>query len=71
MENPAVEEMKLMTVREVCDATRLSKSMVYKLLEQGTLHRVRLPGCVKVLIAESELKRYVSEGVAAGVSASS
>ncbi|HEY7308243.1 MAG TPA: helix-turn-helix domain-containing protein [Gemmataceae bacterium] len=61
-----MEELKLLTVREVCDATRLSKSMVYKLLDQGTLHRVRLPGCVKVLIAEAELKRYVGEGMKAG-----
>lgn len=61
-----MDELRLMTVREVCEATRLSKSMVYRLIEQGILHRVRLPGCVKVLIAEAELRRYVGEGVKAG-----
>ena len=65
-EKKAVEEMKLLTVREVCDATRLSKSMVYKLLEQGLLHRVRLPGCAKVLIGEEELRRYIAAGLKAG-----
>lgn len=64
-----MDEMKLMTVREVCDATRLSKSMVYKLLDQGILHRVRLPGCTKVLIAQDELRRYVGSGIAAGAPA--
>jgi excisionase family DNA binding protein len=59
-------DVKLMTIREVSEVTRLSKSMVHKLLDQSILHRVRLPGCTKVLIAEDELRRYVSEGLKAG-----
>lgn len=61
-----MEGMKLLTVKEACAATRLSKSMLYKLLEQGQLHRVRLPGCSKVLIAEGALRRFVEAGIAAG-----
>lgn len=59
-------DVKLLTIREVSEATRLSKAMVYKLIDQGILHRVRLPGCVKVLIAEDEIRRYITEGVKAG-----
>ena len=62
-----MDELKLMTVKEACAATRLSKSKIYQLLEQKILHRVRLPGCTKVLIAEAELKRYVQEGLQASV----
>lgn len=57
---------RLLTVKETSTATRLSKSMVYKLLDEGTLRRVRLPGCAKVLIAEKEVRRYIEEGIQAG-----
>jgi excisionase family DNA binding protein len=62
-----VNEVKLLTVKEASTATTLSKSKIYQLLDQKILRRVRLPGCAKVLIAEAELKRYVNEGVQAGV----
>jgi excisionase family DNA binding protein len=61
-----VDDLRLLTVREVCKTTRLGKSTIYKLLEQGVLRRVRLPGCSKVLIAEAEVRRYINDGVSAG-----
>lgn len=57
---------KLFPVKEAAAATSLSKSMIYKLLDEGVLHRVRLPGCSKVLISEDELRRYIAAGIAAG-----
>lgn len=68
LEQPGSTEQieSLLTVKEACAATRLSKSKIYQLLDQGLLHRVRLPGCAKVLIAESELRRYIGTGIAAG-----
>jgi len=63
-----VEELRLLTVKEASAATRLSKSKIYQLLERGILRRVRLPACAKVLIAESELRRYVEDGIKATVS---
>lgn len=56
----------LLTVREASAVTRLSKSKIYQLIDLGILHRVRLPGCSKVLIAQDELERYINEGVTAG-----
>lgn len=61
-----MEDKRLLTVREACSVTRLSKSMLYRLLADGILHRVRLPGCNKVLIATDELQRYIDEGIQAG-----
>ena len=60
-----MEELKLLTVKEASAATRLSKSKIYQLLEQGILRRVRLPACAKVLISQAELQRYISEGLQA------
>ncbi|MHB1422129.1 MAG: helix-turn-helix domain-containing protein [Gemmataceae bacterium] len=57
---------KLLTVKEAATMTSLSKSMVYKLLDERVLRRVRLPGCSKVLISEAELRRFVEAGVRAG-----
>ena len=65
-EENAVEDLKLLTVKEASAATRLSKSTVYQLLYKGIIRRVRLPHCNKVLIQEAELLRYVNEGLAAG-----
>jgi excisionase family DNA binding protein len=57
---------KLVTVPEASAATWLSKSMIYKLVYTKVLQRVRLPGCNKLLIAESDVQRYIDEGVKAG-----
>jgi len=54
------------TVKEAATITRLSKSKIYQLLDQGVLRRVRLPACAKVLISEEELQRYIREGIEAG-----
>jgi excisionase family DNA binding protein len=59
---------KMLTVKEASTVSRLAKSTIYKLLDEGILHRLRLPGCNKVLIAEEELKRYIQEGIQAGLS---
>ena len=61
-----MEDIKLLTVKEAAEATRLSKSKIYELIYRGVLHPVRLPGCTKVLIAEAELQEYIRRGVAAG-----
>ncbi len=58
--------VKLLTVKEAAAATRLSKSKIYQLLDQGILHRVRLPGCIKVLISETEIRKFIEDGVKAG-----
>jgi excisionase family DNA binding protein len=60
-----VENLKLLTVKEASAATSLSKSKIYQLLYEKLLRRVRLPGCAKVLIAQSELQRYINEGLQA------
>jgi excisionase family DNA binding protein len=62
-----VENVNLITVKEACALNRLSKSKIYQLLEQKVLRRVRLRSCNKVLLAESELRRYIEEGMQASV----
>lgn len=57
---------RLLTVKEASDATRLCKSKIYDLIYKGVLRRVRLPNCSKVLIAEDELRRYITKGFEAG-----
>lgn len=60
---------KLLTVREAAELSRLSKSKIYQLFDQGVLRRLRLPSCNKVLICEEELKQYIKAGIDAGLAA--
>lgn len=67
MEQTTSRLENLLTVKEASAVTRLSKSKIYQLLYDGILRRVRLPSCNKVLISESELRRYIDEGMKAEV----
>jgi excisionase family DNA binding protein len=60
-----VDTRQLLVVKEVSQLTRLSKSMIYKLINEGILRRVKLPGCSKVLIDASEVQQYIEKGVKA------
>jgi excisionase family DNA binding protein len=62
---------KLLTVREAAELSRLSKSKIYQLFDQGVLRRLRLPGCAKVLLCEDELRRYIRHGIQAGLATAS
>jgi len=52
------EEDQLLTVREVCDAMRVSNMTVYRLIKSGELPAIRLGKTYRVL--ESEVERYLS-----------
>ena len=51
----------LMDVRDVAALLRVSKSMVYKLAEQGTLHAVRIGRLVR--FTRSDVNPLVRSGV--------
>jgi excisionase family DNA binding protein len=51
-----------MTVRDVMAVTRLSRSKVYQLKDQGLLPALRLPGCHKVLFDPDTVRRYLASG---------
>jgi excisionase family DNA binding protein len=48
---------KLLTVREVCDSLRLSRSTVYQLMERGVLRYLTIGRCRRVEM--DELHRFV------------
>lgn len=52
------DEDHLLTVGEVCDAMRVSKMTVYRLIKSGDLPAIRLGKTYRVL--ESEVERYLS-----------
>jgi excisionase family DNA binding protein len=58
-----IKAHQLLVVKEVCEVTRLSKSKVYQLLADGVLHRVRFPGCTKVLISAAEVQRVIDAAI--------
>jgi len=51
-----------MTVRDVMAVTRLSRSKIYQLKDQGVLPSLKLPGCTKVLFDPADVRRYVEAG---------
>jgi excisionase family DNA binding protein len=52
----------LMTVKEVMALTRLSRSKIYQLKDQGILPAVKLAGCAKVLFAPDMVRYYLEAG---------
>jgi excisionase family DNA binding protein len=59
---PPVEK-RWLTVVEICAITPFSKSMVYKLLYDGVLHRVRFKGTSKVLVSADEVQKYIADAL--------
>jgi excisionase family DNA binding protein len=48
-----------MTVRDVMAVTRLSRSKVYQLKDQGLLPALKPSGCNKVLFDPADVRRYL------------
>lgn len=49
----------LMTVREVCDRLRISRSKVYEFIATGELTSYRIGGCRRV--AEDDVYRFLEQ----------
>ena len=50
----------LLTVPEVCNLLKLSKSTVYRMISSGTLQKFELPGVHKVLIKKKDIERLLN-----------
>jgi excisionase family DNA binding protein len=50
----------LLTVAEICNLLKLSKSSVYKMISDGTLRRFELPGVHKVLVKKEDIERLLN-----------
>jgi excisionase family DNA binding protein len=60
---------RLLTVKDVVELTRLSKSTVYSLLQQRLLPGIQVPGCKRVLIDPEDLAKFLEAGKTAEASA--
>ena len=50
----------LLTVAEICNLLKLSKSSVYRMISDGTLRRFELPGVHKVLVKKEDIERLLN-----------
>jgi excisionase family DNA binding protein len=51
-----------MTLKEVMEITRISKSKLYVLKDQGILPSVKLPGVSKVLFHRVDVQKFIEAG---------
>jgi excisionase family DNA binding protein len=53
---------QLMTLKEVMAITRLGKSTLYRLKDEGVLPAVKLPGLSKVVFHPEDVRRFIDSG---------
>ena len=50
----------LLTVAEICNLLKVSKTTVYDMISDGRLPRFVLPGVNKILVKKSDLERIIN-----------
>ncbi len=50
----------LLTVTEICNLLKVSKTTVYDMISDGRLRRFVLPGVNKILVKKSEIERIMN-----------
>ena len=50
----------LLTVTEICNLLKVSKTTVYDMISDGRLPRFNLPGVNKILVKQSDLERIIN-----------
>ncbi len=50
----------LLTVTEICNLLKVSKTTVYDMISDGRLPRFNLPGVNKILVKQSEIERIIN-----------
>jgi len=50
----------LLTVAEICNLLKVSKTTVYDMISDGRLPRFVLPGVNKILVKKSDIERIIN-----------
>jgi excisionase family DNA binding protein len=50
----------LLTVTEICNLLKVSKTTVYDMISDGRLPRFNLPGVNKILVKQSDIERIIN-----------
>jgi len=50
----------LLTVAEICNLLKVSKTTVYDMISDGRLPRFNLPGVNKILVKKSDIERIIN-----------